>query len=131
MDTFFQVIGGVLIAALLGVILSKQGKETGMLLTVLVSCMVLLAAFTYLAPVIEFFERLQQLANLDSNLLDLLLKSVGIGLIGEIASTICVDTGSGAMGKAVQILSVCVILCISIPALNALIDLIQKILGEL
>ena len=80
---------------------------------------------------IEFIRRLQDLANLDDTLLKIILKVVGIGLLTEFSVVICKDAGNESIGKSVQFLGSAVILYLSIPLFTALIELIQKILGEL
>ena len=49
----------------------------------------------------------------------------------EIANLVCKDAGNESMGKSVQLLGTAVILYLSMPLFTALIDLLQKILGEL
>ena len=76
----------------------------------------------------ELAERLQDVGNLDSNVLKILLKSVGIGLIGEICGAICSDSGNGSLGKMLQLLSASVILWLSLPILEQVLDTITEIL---
>ena len=129
MGTFFQAAAAVLIASVLGVTLSRQNKELSSLLTIGVCCMVMFAAISFLKPVLDLLHQLESVGNLNSDLVRILLKVVGIGLVTEIAGMICTDAGNVSMGKALQMLSSAVILWISIPAFEALLDLIQQILG--
>lgn len=131
MDGFIKAIAGVLIATVLGLVLSRQGKDITALLTIAVCCMVITAAATYLRPVVEFFEKLESIGKLDSGMLTILLKAVGIGLLAEVTNLICADAGNAALGKTLQILASAVILWISIPLLTSLIDLVEEILGEI
>ncbi len=129
-ELFWKGAAGTLIAAVLGLTLAKQGKDVALLLSVLAGCMVLTAAMTYLAPVMDFFRRLQQAAQLDEALLGVLLKAVGISLVAQIAGLVCSDAGNAALGKALQILAAAAVLWISLPLLEELLGLIEKILGE-
>jgi hypothetical protein len=52
-------------------------------------------------------------------------------LIGELAGLICSDAGNAALAKSIQILTTAVILWLSIPLFESLLDLVQAILGEL
>ncbi len=131
MELYWKGAAAVLLAVVLGLALTKQGKETGILLTLTVCCMVACAAMVYLQPVIDFVRQLQNLAQLDNEMLKILLKAVGVGLIGEIASLICMDAGNGALGKSLQLLTTAVILWLSLPLLTAVLELIQEILGEI
>ena len=119
-----------MLTVILCLALGKQGKETGLLLTLGVCCMIGVLTLTYLRPVVDFIYELQSIGQLDSGMLEILLKAVGIGLIGEIASLICADAGNAALGKALQLLSAAVILWLAIPLLTQLLKLIQQLLGE-
>lgn len=130
MDQFVLIAAGVLLTALLIVLLNKQGKDMGMLLTVAVCCMVLTAVVTYLEPVMDFVRELEAIGTLDSSMVRILLKTVGISLVAEIAALICADCGNSALGKAVQILAVAAVLWLSLPLLRSLLVMIQKMLGD-
>lgn len=128
MDTFIKATGGVLIALIISLVLSKQGKDFSLLLTVLVCSIVSVAAINYLSPLIDFFERLQVLGKLDSSFIKILLRAVGIGLLAEISGLICSDAGNAALGKTLQILAGAVILWMSVPLFTNIIELIEEIL---
>lgn len=130
MTAFWQQLAGALIAVVLGLALSRQGKDITLLLSIAVCCMVLLAAVSYLEPVVEFVEQLQVMGNLNSDMLKIMLKAVGIGLVAEIAILICGDSGNSAMGKAIQILASAAVLWLAIPLMTSLLELVQKIVGE-
>ena len=130
MDIFLQVTAGVLLAVVLGLMLSKQSKDIASLLTIAVLCMVIAAAVTFLQPVFAFLRTLQQVGKLDSDILRIVFKTVGVGIVGEIAAAICADSGNGALGKGIQMLSVAVILWLSLPLMQSLLDMIAGILGD-
>ena len=128
MDIFIKASAIALVSVVLGIILSKQNKDISLLLTVSVCCAIAVAAFSYLHPIIDFFRTLKEIGKLDSQLFSILLKAVGIGLLSEVAALICADFGNSALGKTLQLLSTIVILWISLPLFNNLIELIQRIL---
>ena len=118
-----------MVASVLGLTLSRQGKEMTALLTVGVCSMVIITAVSFLKPVLEFLRHLESTGNLNSDMVAILFKAVGIGLVSEIAAMICADAGNASMGKALQMLSSAVILWLSIPVFQALLELIQQIMG--
>jgi hypothetical protein len=81
--------------------------------------------------VLDFFAQLQSLIGLDNDLLNVLLKAVGVGLIGEIAGLICADGGQAALGKAVQILTSGIILWVSLPLYSQILKLVEELLSGL
>ncbi len=129
MDVFMKVTAGILIAVVLSITLAKQGKDIALVLTVGVCAMVATIAVSYLQPVIDFMDKLQSIGNLNAEMISILLKTVGVGLVAEVVSLICADSGNSAMSKTVQILSGAVILWMSIPLLNKLIELVESILS--
>ena len=131
MGTYFQIVAGALVAVILGLTLSKHGKDISVLLGIAVCCMVLAAAVNYLKPVMDLISKLESIGQLDNEWISVMLKAAGIGLIAELASLICADSGNNALGKTIQILACAAVLWLSVPLMTALIDLIQKILGEI
>ena len=129
MDSFWKWIAGGMLTVVLGIALGKQSKEISLVLSMTVCAMVLMAAATYLQPVMDFIKRLQALGQMDSRYGQILLKSVGIGLVSELAVLICNDAGNSALGKALQIAATVVVLWISLPLMEALLDLIESIMG--
>lgn len=128
MEIFIKSVSGILVAVILGQSLSKQGKDVALLLTMGVCAMVLLAAMRYFKPVVDFFQKLQTLGKLNGEMLSVLLKSVGIGILAEITGMFCSDSGNAALGKAIHVLASGVILCLSVPIMTELITLIEEIL---
>ena len=129
MDIFLKSTATILIAVILGLALSKQEKDFALLLTVSVCCIVITATVHYLQPIVNFLSKLEALIMLESNLLGILLKTVGISMIAEIASLICADAGNATLGKVLQYMAATVILWMSMPLFEGLITLIENILG--
>lgn len=121
----------MLLAVVFVLILKNSSKGIGELLSLLVCCMVVMAAVSYLEPVIAFVETVQDLSGLDGDMLKILLKVVGISVTAEIAGLLCDDAGNSAMGKTLQILATAVILCLSLPMLTSLLRLIEGILKRI
>ena len=131
MELFFKVIAAAVAAALICLILGSRSKDYSLLLSIFACCLILMAAASFLKPVLSFFRKLQELGSLDSRILSLLGKAVGISIIGELSSVICTEAGNASLGKLIQLITGLVILWLSLPVFTRLMELIQKILGEL
>lgn len=129
MTHYFQAIGAVLIALILALLLGTRDKSAASLLTMAVCAMVLILGLTYLEPVVAFLQELEALGNLQSDLVRVLLKVGGIGILTEISALLCADSGNASLGQSIKILSSGVILWLSLPVFQALLELIQDILG--
>ena len=129
MGLYWKAAAGVLLAVVLILMLRRQ--EMGTLLSIAVCAMAACVAVEYLEPVMELLTSLEDLGELDGEMITILLKAVGIGLVTEIACMVCADSGNSAMGKALQLLGTAVILWLSLPLFTALLDLIREILDKL
>lgn len=131
MDTFWKAAAAVLLAVVLVPAVAKTEKDISMLLTMAVCCLVAAAALSYLEPVLDLLWELKALGDLSGEMLGILMKAVGIGLVAEIAGMICADAGNGSLGKTLQILASAAILYLSIPLFQTFLTLVQEILGQL
>ncbi len=131
MERYFQAAAGILLAVILILAIQKQSREISVLLSLFVCCAVGCLAAGYIAPVIDFVKELQRIGGLNTQMLQILLKVVGIAFTSEIAGLICEDSGNAAMGKVLQFLASAVILYLSLPMLTALLKLVEEILGNL
>ena len=128
MDNFLKATACILVALIFYLVLLKQGKDISSMLAIVVCVIIAIAAIRYLEPVIELLNTLQQLGKLDNHMLRILMQAVGIGLLAEITSLICSDSGNTAMAKTLQILASAVILWLSIPLLTEMINMVREIL---
>ncbi len=128
MEIVLKAAAGALVASILCLALDK--REISALLAMSACVMLLLPAVTYLSPVLDFLRELEELGSLNGSMVAILFKVTGIGLLSEIAGMICADAGNASLGKALHILCTAVILWQSIPIFQALLGLIQQILGE-
>ncbi|MBQ5608450.1 MAG: hypothetical protein IIU86_05430 [Oscillospiraceae bacterium] len=129
MGVFLKAVAGILTALILWLSLDKHGKDFSILLTLAVCAMIITVAMSFLQPVVDFINKIQAIGNLDNDLLAVILKVVGIGLIAEISTLICKDAGNESMGKALQILASVVIVWMSIPVFEKLLSLLDNLLG--
>lgn len=129
MSVFWKTAAGILTAIILWINLNQSSKDTSVLMTLAVCAMAMMAAASFLQPVVSFVDKIQDIGKLDAGLVSTVLKVVGVGIITEIAALICKDAGNESMGKALQFVSAGVVLWISIPVFEKLLALLDKILG--
>lgn len=128
MSLFFKACSGALISVIFTLFVGKSSNGIGTMVGIAACCGVIWITVSYLSPVVDFLRQLKEYADLDKNSLSILLKAVGIGLIGEIANLICSDMGNASLGKSLQILSTSVILWLSIPLFSTILELIGQIM---
>lgn len=129
MNTFLKASATVIIALLLSLILSRHNIGFTVMIAIILCCAIFHSAVDYLQPVFNLTQRLSRMSEMDNDIYSILLKSVGISFLSEIVNVICADAGYNALGKSLQILSNIVILWLSVPLLNGLIEIVEKALG--
>ena len=128
MEGYFQAAGAVILAMILILTLRQSNQPMAVLLSITVCVLVLVGALNYLKPILAFLDSLRQLGNLSGEMVTILLKVTGISVLSEIAALVCVDSGNASLAQALKIVSTAVILYLSIPIFQVLLDLVQKIL---
>lgn len=129
MDQVFKICAAVLIVCVISLVIEKKEKELTIVLTICTCCCVCLFVVSFLQPVIDFIQSLQNIAAVDYQSLRIVFKVVGIGLVAEISSLICQDAGKSALAKVVQVSATVLILWVSLPLFTKLIELVSKIIG--
>lgn len=127
MDGFLRGIGVAVIGAILGVVVRKQTKELGILLSIACCCLLFAMIWNFLEPVIDFARRLNRMTTLSGEMIGILVKATGVGLLCEWASSVCDDAGEAALGKITKVCGSVTILYISLPLFQSVLDLIEAL----
>ena len=129
MNDFIKIAGVVLVVLILGLFIKNLRPELSVVLVIAASCIaIIFASNRFVAPVVAFVKELCVSGGLNMDLVMILIKSAGIGIISEIVILICTDAGFAALGKILKFTSVFVIIWISLPLMNELISLINKVM---
>ena len=131
MSGFLGACGAVFLAIILVANLSGARKDMASLLLLAVCVMLALTAGQYIRPVLDFVEELEEISGIDEDMVGVLMKIVGIGVVSEISVLVCADAGNASVGKALQFLSATVMLSLSVPLFRSLVRILQEILGQL
>ena len=131
MDTFLKITAGVLITLILTIVVAKTNKDISVMIIVLACTAISITAISFFQPIIDLIDNLQTIGNIDMKFLTILLKCSAIGLISEITGSICEDNGYSTLSKSLKFLASSVILYISVPIFNSLLEIIQGILVAL
>ena len=131
MGVFLGACGAVLLAVILISNLNGCRKDMASVLSLAVCIMVALVALEYVRPVLDFVNELEGTGNLDGDMVRILLKMLGIGLVSEVAVLACNDSGNASLGKSLQLLTMTVMLYHAVPLYRSLLGVLQEIFGQL
>lgn len=128
MSTYIKAVVIILITLILGLVLPKNTKEFQVILTLGACTIVLFVVLSFLEPMVSMIRTLTDIGDLDEEMIRILLKATGVGLLTEYVALICQDSGNNALGKLLQVLGAAAILWLSLPLISRLMDLVSKIL---
>ena len=127
-NSCFEVVSFCLSGAVLAVILKQYCKDQSMLIALGVCCIVAISFFTAISPVISKVTEIFSTAGLSENYSELIFKSASICFITEITCGICRDSGETAIASIAELWGRGAIIVISLPILEALLEIVTSFL---
>ena len=127
----FKYVGIALVGLILWLFFQKQEKDYATLLTLVICIIGVTIACQSLTPVLDFVRQLKSVSGMQDDVIEALLKAVGISVTTEIAGMICGDAGNAALQKTIKMVGTMTILTLSVPVFQVLLSLVQEILGKL
>lgn len=128
MEQFWKVAVGALLVTVLGLAVGKKEKDLAAVLSMAACAMAAAVALSYIKSILDFVWELQELSQMGAGILGCLLKALGVGIVSQVAASLCADGGNAALGKTVQLLGCVVILYLSLPIFREMLKVIQEIL---
>lgn len=110
-------------------LLVKQVKSEFAIFVALTGGIILIMLIVaQVSSVVEYFNELVQKTGIDKTIYFTILKIIGVGYLVEFAANICTDSGVSSIGNKIILGGKIVILCLALPIITSLIDLIISIL---
>ena len=129
MDMMIKISAMAILAAVFCVLLRQNEKAAALALSILSCVIVLILALRFLQPIWTVIRQMEDLSGLESGVTAPLFKVVGIGILTQIAGSVCSDAGEGSLGKTVEIAGTALALYASLPLLQSVLSLVEKLIG--
>ena len=123
-----KIIAICLIGAVLTLLLEKSHPELAILLALSVCAGLLPFGLSRLGTVLSVLKQLAQAGGLSSDLLQPLVKTVGIALLTRTGAELCRDAKQGAMASVVEMAGAFCAIIVSLPLLGAVWELLRGML---
>lgn len=125
----FQLVGIAFITAVAALILKGTKPELALAVTIAGSIILLLFVFNLFAGSISIFGKIAETTGIDSALVKILLKMVGIGYLVEFSAGILNDFGQNSLADKLVFCGKVIVLLLAIPILESVLSLINQLLG--
>lgn len=115
------MIGIALVAMILCVLLKGYRPEYSVFLSLAAGIIILLMALDALTPMMGTLSQLIELSGQGKEAFSILLKSLGVCFITQLAADACRDAGEGAIASKVELAGKVVILLLAMPLFEQII----------
>ena len=128
MEMIYKIIAIGLITCISVLIIRPIRNDFAVLLTVVGGIIIILFIIKYVSGIFSNLQLIVNQTGVNSSLFRLILKIVGVGYLAEFTSSICSDSGVGGLGDKVLLGAKIVILAMSLPIIN---NILQVVIGLL
>lgn len=118
-------LGGVVLALML----RQQKSEYALYISLTAAILILVFSVNRLTIVMETIQKIEEYIHIDSAMIKILIKMIGITYVAEFATGICKDAGFGTLGSQIEMFAKLSIMAVSVPVLLALIETVEGLMG--
>lgn len=124
----FQLVGIAIITAVAALLLRGTKPELAFAVTIAGGIILLLFAFEIFKGSLSIFQKITDATGIESSIVKILLKMVGIGYLVEFSAGILNDFGQNALGDKLVFCGKIIVLVLAVPILESVLNLIVKLL---
>jgi len=121
-------VGAGIIGAVLSVVLRQYKPEFSIYITLITGMLMLGAAVNAVKPVIETVSGYLQIADPDTSYADVLIKSLAVCYITQMASDSCADAGEKSIAAKIELAGKFAIVLLALPVFDRLMEVIKQLL---
>jgi stage III sporulation protein AD len=122
MDIILKIIGVAFIGAVISIVLRKNSPEFSILITIATGLVIIYIIYDSLIYVVDSFNYIVSKTSVDSEILSVIIKICGIGIVSEYFCNIIEDAGEIAIAKKAQMATKVVIFVLTIPLIIKVVE---------
>ena len=124
----FQLVGIAIITAVAALLLKGTKPELAFAVTIAGGIILLLFVFEIFKGSLTIFQKITDITGIESSIVKILLKMVGIGYLVEFSAGILNDFGQSNLGDKLVFCGKIIVLVLAVPILESVLNLIVKLL---
>ena len=124
----FQLVGIAIITAVAALLLKGTKPELAFAVTIAGGIILLLFAFEIFKGSLTIFQKITEATGIESSIVKILLKMVGIGYLVEFSAGVLNDFGQNSLGDKLVFCGKIIVLVLAVPILESVLNLIVKLL---
>lgn len=123
----FGVAAAALCAVALAALVRKGSPAHALLISLGTAAVLLLLITQNAAPLLDQVKALADAGTFSSQALPLMLRAVGVTLVGQVVSRLCKDAGESALAYTVEVAARAAVLAMALPAARQLVEILGRI----
>lgn len=124
-----MIVSVALIAAILSIILRQYKPEYSLFISIAAGIIILTAVIAVIDPLIGFVTNITDEAGLSGIYAQILIKSLAVCYITQLACDCCKDAGETAIAGKIQLAGKIAILLIALPMFEGLSDIVTRLIN--
>ena len=124
----FKIIGIGFLTCIVAIIIKQIRPEFYIVVVLSGTIIILFLIIDQLKIVFDYFLTIFNKTTLNYELFSSVLKIIGVGFLTEFANGVCIDTGNSSIGEKIVFAGKIVIVCLSLPIVSSLLNVIIEIL---
>ena len=123
------IASSALIAAILSLILKQYKPEYSLFISISAGVLIFLSVLAVMHPIMDFISSLTEQTGISGVYAEVLIKSLAVCYITQLASDCCTDAGETAIAGKLQIAGRIAILLIALPMFQSLTELVTDLIN--
>ena len=123
------IASAALIAAILSLVLKQYKPEYSLFISISAGVLIFLSVLAVIRPIMDFINSLTEQTGLSGVYAEVLIKSLAVCYITQLASDCCTDAGETAIAGKLQIAGKIAILLIALPMFQSLTELVTELIN--
>jgi stage III sporulation protein AD len=124
-----SIAGIAITAAVLAVMLRQYRHEYAMLISLAAGVLIFVMVISKIQPVFSEIKNLMSGANVNNQYISVLIKSLGVCFVAQIASDSCRDAGETAIASKVELAGKFVVLILALPLFAQIANLALNLMA--
>lgn len=124
----FQLVGIAFVTAIAAMILKGTKPELALAVTIAGSVILLLFVFDLLRDTLSVFREIADITGIDSSLIKIILKMIGIGYLVEFSAGILSDFGQNSLADKLVFCGKIIVVVLAVPVVKSVLSLIVRLL---
>ena len=124
----FKIIGIGIITCFAVLIVKPIKPEIALVIGLAGGILIVFMIVDMLSQVMAIFTSIVDKTGFSKSLFSTILKIVGVGYLTEFSANLCEDSGNSSIANKILLGGKILILCVSLPVINSLLELIMELI---